>query len=270
MNKPNADMPLAEAVAEELFQAEANAAPIGQLSARLDNVNIDDAYTIQEHVIARREALGARRVGRKVGLTNPTVQQQLGVAEPDFGVLLDDMELSDGVTVDVSRLISPRIEAELAFIIGEDLREVSREAVIAAVTQVVASFEIVDSRISDWKITIFDTIADNASSARYVLGQSSLPLSQIVPADVSMTLTRNGEEISAGSGAACLGDPLNALLWVAETAAKLGRPLRAGEVVLSGALGPMVPFEAGNTYEAHISGLGSVTVSASSASKETE
>lgn len=263
MSTSNVNFLSAEAAAEALRQAEQNVTAIEQLSPRLENSSVDAAYAVQERVMTLRESGGGRRVGRKVGLTNPAVQTQLGVSEPDFGVLLAEMEASNGSVVDVSQLIAPRIEAELAFIMREDLHETSREAVLAAVSHVVASFEIVDSRIADWKITIVDTIADNASSAKYVLGETKLSLDRLTPADVSMTLTRNGEEVSSGSGAACLGDPINALVWVAETAARLGRPLRAGEVVLSGALGPMVPFEAGNTYETRITGLGSVTVSAS-------
>lgn len=249
-------------VADALVTAHTDARAIAPVAEHLGAGNVQAAYEVQELMIRSFEAAGAERVGRKVGLTNPAVQQQLGVDSPDFGVLLASMDVSEHLTVDTTALIAPRIEAELAFLMARDVEAVDRDSVIAAVGTVVAAFEIVDSRVRDWQISIVDTIADNASSALYVLGDVCLPLADITPAEVVMTLTRDGETVSTGTGEACLGDPINALVWVAETAAKLGRPLRAGEVVLSGALGPMIPFEAGHSYEAHITGLGSVQVTA--------
>lgn len=258
----NAAHDTAQRVAAALVTAQAEARAVEPVVGELGASNTQAAYEVQELAIAQLEAAGARRVGRKVGLTNPAVQQQLGVDEPDFGVLLAHMDVSEQAAVDTAALIAPRIEAELAFVMARDVVDTDRASVIAAVESVAAAFEIVDSRVRDWEISIVDTIADNASSALYVLGDARLPLTELTPAEVTMTLTRDGETISTGSGAACLGDPITALVWVAETAARLGRPLLAGEVVLSGALGPMVPFEAGHTYAAQISGLGSVQVTA--------
>ena len=201
-------------------------------------------------------------MGRKVGLTSPVVQQQLGVDQPDFGVLLEDMRTANRGTVSVGALIAPRAEAEVAFVLHSDILDARRDAVIDAVDYAMAAIEIVDSRIRDWDISLVDTVADNASSARFVLGNRKLHLSEFDPKTVEMTLTVNGDIVSTGNGAACLGDPLNALVWVAETALRVGEPLRAGEVILSGALGPMVPLRAGDTVSAHVGRLGTVEFTA--------
>jgi len=194
-----------------------------------------------------------------VGLTAESVQRQLGVDQPDFGVLFaSDDDSADGM-VPFDALIAPRIEAEVAFILGTDILDASRESVIAAVAWVAPALEIVDSRIANWDISIVDTVADNASSARFVLGEARRTLDEVDPISVTMTMTLNGDEVSAGTGAACLGDPLNALEWVAETAIRLGAPLRAGEIILSGALGPMVAFAPGDEVRADIVGLGTVS-----------
>lgn len=221
------------------------------------------AYAVQRAGIARRVAAGATVVGRKVGLTSPAVQAQLGVDQPDFGVLLDDMAHLDGSAISIEGLLQPKVEAEVAFVLGADLADgdLDDAQVRAAVAQVLPALEIVDSRIAAWDITFADTVADNGSSARYVLGAQSRTLGEVQPVEVEMSMTRNGEVVSTGNGAACLGDPLHALAWLARTVRDLGEPLRAGQVVLSGALGPMVAVAAGDTFEAHITGLGAVTVS---------
>lgn len=220
--------------------------------------DLADAYAVQELGIQRRAEAGARRVGRKVGLTSPAVQKQLGVDQPDFGVLLDEMHVAGDGVVSGHTLIAPRIEAEIAFVLAEDIDDPDPQLVRAAVDYLTPALEIVDSRIQNWDITITDTIADNASSGLYVLGAARSSLAEFTPAEALMTLTSNGQTASRGTGADCLGDPLNALVWVAQTAAALGRPLRAGEVVLSGALGPMIPFRPGEHIEAVIAGLGTV------------
>jgi 2-keto-4-pentenoate hydratase len=227
---------------------------------RGDLGGVAEAYAVQELVMSAREAAGSARIGRKVGLTNPAVQRQLGVDQPDFGVLLADMDASSAAEIDPSMLVAPRIEAEIAFIMAEDVRFPTREAVLAAVASVAPAFEIVDSRVRDWDISIVDTIADNASSGLFVLGADRLSLDEVDPVGVTMSMTEDDVVVSEGTGAACLGDPVNALVWVAETAAGLGRPLLAGEVVLSGALGPMVPLRPGSRYHASIQGLGTVSV----------
>jgi len=213
-------------------------------------------------LIARHLALGDQRVGRKIGLTAQAVQDQLGVRQPDFGTLLASMAIDQHTVVPIRRLLQPKIEAEIAFVLAHDIDDPapSLTSVAAAVGVALPAFEIVDSRIKDWDITIVDTVADNASSGLFVLGSTEVPLSQFEPAGVSMQLTENGVEVSSGVGSACLGDPLLALQWLARTAAALGDPLQAGEIVLSGALGPMVPVRAGATYEASFDGLGSVRV----------
>lgn len=245
-------------VANTLLGALKTARPCGPVRDVLDG-DLDSAYQVQELLIQSRVSTRNRRVGRKVGLTAPAVQRQLGVDQPDFGVLLSEMQLGEDEQIPHDRLISPRIEAEIAFIMGRDVESTDRESVLAAVDYVAPALEIVDSRIAGWDIGIVDTVADNASSAYFVLGKAKATLDGYVPAGAEMIMTVNGEQASMGTGADCLGDPVNALLWVAETAAALGRPLRAGEIVLSGALGPMAPLNAGDVVEARIGGLGTVT-----------
>jgi 2-keto-4-pentenoate hydratase len=201
-------------------------------------------------------------VGRKIGLTSPAVQAQLGVDQPDFGILFADMAHADGADVPADALLQPRVEAEVAFILKADLAEgpLDDSQVRTAVDYAVAALEVCGSRIAGWDISFGDTVADNASAGAYVLGTEKKTLEEFVPRDVEMSMTVNGEEVSTGNGAACLGDPVNALVWLARQARDLGEPLRAGQVVLSGALGPMKPIEAGAQVEAHITGLGSVSM----------
>ncbi|MEV6238807.1 fumarylacetoacetate hydrolase family protein [Lentzea sp. NPDC051838] len=226
-----------------------------------DLIGDDEAYAVQQHNIAARLAEGATAVGRKIGLTSEAVQRQLGVGQPDFGVLLDDMAYKDGDVLPTGRLLQPRVEAEVAFVLKADLATgpFDEDVVAGAVGYVLASLEIVDSRIAGWDITFADTVADNASAGLFVLGTEQV--TDVVPREVSMVLKVNGVERSTGTGAACLGDPLSALAWLATTAANLGDPLRAGDVVLSGALGPVVPVRAGDHVEAVFTGLGSVSAS---------
>ena len=245
---------------ERLLQALRTGMPTTPVRDLLGD-DVDAAYDVQEGVLRALESAGNPRVGRKVGLTSEAVQRQLGVDQPDFGVLLADMDATGMDEVPSGRLLQPRIEAELAFVMEHDVDDPER--VLEAVGHVVAALEIVDSRVADWDITIVDTVADNASSALFVLGGERVRLQDIDPIAVEMTLERNGETASTGSGAACLGDPREALRWVARTAHRLGRPIRAGEVVLSGALGPMVPFGPGTTVTAYLTGLGSVSATAS-------
>lgn len=224
--------------------------------------DIDTAYAVQRGIVAHRIAAGARVTGRKIGLTSPVVQAQLGVDRPDFGVLFADMAVDHDGRVPPRLLLQPRIEAEIAFVLGADLAEgeLDPEHVRAAVDHQCAALEIVDSRIAGWDITFGDTVADNGSSGRYVLGPAPVGLDEVEPVKVAMTLRRDGEVVSTGEGSACLGNPLAALAWLARTARAMGEPLRAGEVVLSGALGPMVPVTPGEAFRAELSGLGEVAV----------
>lgn len=234
-------------------------APVRHLIGRDD---VDAAYAVQQRITAHRLASGARVVGRKIGLTSPAVQQQLGVDRPDFGVLFDDMAYLGGDTIPIELVLQPRIEAEIAFVLSADLADGQLHAaqVRAATDHVVAALEVCGSRIRDWDISFGDTVADNASAGAFVLGPRRRTLAEVDPVDVEMSMSIDGVEVSTGSGAACLGDPVEAVAWLARTARDLGQPLRAGDVVLSGALGPMRPVTPGSTVTATLRGLGTVTV----------
>lgn len=253
--------------AHRLREAAACFAPCAPVRDLIGASDLQAAYAVQNELTQARLADGARIVGRKIGLTSPAVQQQLGVSQPDFGALLDDMEVADGTRVPTGRLLQPKVEAEIAFVLGADLEDdVSPTAVRAAVDHAVVALEIVDSRIAGWDITIADTVADNASSGLFVLGRTRLRLGAFEPRHTTVTLAVHGLVVSTGSGDACLGDPLTALAWLAETARDLGDPLRAGQVVLSGALGPMVPVSGGDHVSADLASsdgrpLGSVRTS---------
>lgn len=252
---------LAVIASERLMGAAVSGQPCQPVREILGSTDIELAYAVQQRTIEHRLGNGAQVVGRKIGLTSPAVQRQLGVDQPDFGVLLDDMDVSALATVPSERLLQPKVEAEIAFMLSADLDldKLDHDAVRSAVGYAVAALEIVDSRIADWDITITDTVADNASSGLYVLAYRRLTLDHFEPADVRMTMWVEGEVVSEGSGVACLGDPLNALLWLATTAREFGQPLRAGHIVLSGALGRMVAAPAGATVVAELSSLGSVS-----------
>lgn len=251
-----------EQAATRLLRASADGrpcAPVRDLVARND---VNTAYAIQQLITEARVNGGARVVGRKIGLTSLAVQRQLGVDQPDFGVLFDDMAFGDDAIVPPEAVLQPRVEAEIAFILAEDLdrANLDLDAVRQAVGYAVAAIEVCGSRIDGWDITFADTVADNASSGVYVLGSVRLSLDDFEPKDVQMSMTVDGEIASTGAGADCLGDPLLALLWLAQQAHKLGDPLRAGQVILSGALGPMRAVSPGTSVTASISNLGTVTV----------
>jgi 2-keto-4-pentenoate hydratase len=250
-----------QAAADRLRQATRTRTPCEPVRDLIGRDDVSTAYAVQKVIVDERLAAGGRVVGRKVGLTSTAVQQQLGVDRPDFGVLFADMEVANGGVVPDGVLLQPKVEAEVAFILGRDLDgAIDDAAVREAVEFAVPALEIVDSRIADWDISFGDTVADNASSGLFVLGNERLPLAKIEPADVLMTLRLDGEQVSQGAGRACLGDPLNALAWLARTTRDLGEPLRAGQVVLSGALGPMVAVTSGARVDTDISGLGRVAV----------
>lgn len=252
-----------EAAARELTEARESGEPCLPLRGRLlPEGDVAAAYAVQRVQTRGWLAGGARRVGAKIGLTSRAVQESFGVYEPDFGVLLDQMAVPDGAEVSVDRLLQPRVEAEVAFVLGADLADgrVTTVDVVRAVDHVLPAIEIVDSRIASWDISIVDTVADNASSGLFVLGTTPRRLAEVDLRLAGMVLEHAGEPVSVGAGAACLGNPLHAVAWLAGTAARAGDPLRAGDVVLSGALGPMVPVTPGAAYEARISGLGSVRV----------
>jgi 2-oxo-3-hexenedioate decarboxylase/2-keto-4-pentenoate hydratase len=217
---------------------------------------------VQLRLTAERIEAGATVTGRKIGLTSTAVQEQLGVDQPDFGVLFDDMEHADGAVVSAGAVLQPRVEAEIAFVLRADLAEgpLDDAQVREAIDYAVAAIEICGSRVADWDISFGDTVADNASAGGYVLGTQRVPLKGFDPVAAEMTMAIDGETVSTGSGAACLGDPVNAVVWLARQARELGAPLRAGQVILSGALGPMRPVRPGAAVHATVTGLGTVSV----------
>jgi 2-keto-4-pentenoate hydratase len=249
------------AAVERLRKAAAARIPCPPVRDLIDAADIGRAYQVQRQVIAAALAAGDRRVGRKIGLTAPAVQRQLGVDQPDFGTLLQSMAAAQDRPITADLLLQPRIEAEIAFVLASGItdRDPSLAATAAAVGEARPALEIVDSRIAGWDITIADTVADNASSGMFVLGEQRLTLDEFDPVAVTMSMTEDGAEVSAGSGGACLGNPLEAVRWLARKAVEFGDPLRAGEVILSGALGPMVTVRPGSTYAATLTGLGYVT-----------
>jgi 2-keto-4-pentenoate hydratase len=248
-----------EAAARRLAEAATSRTPCDPIRDLLPDGTIDDAYRIAQRTIELTRA-GVRQVGRKIGLTSRAVQRQMGVDTPDFGVLLADMAYGDADPIPAGRLLQPRVEAEVAFVLGRDLpeRPVVASDVLRATEMVVAAIEVVDSRIRDWDISIVDTVADNASSGLFVLGGAPRRLTDVDLRAIEMELTCEGETVSAGNGAACLGHPVNAVVWLANAVAERGAPLQAGEVILSGSLGPLGTAEPGREYEARFSGLGTV------------
>ncbi|MBL7500918.1 fumarylacetoacetate hydrolase family protein [Frankia sp. CNm7] len=249
-----------EAAADRLELATATGIACAPITDLVPAGDIDVAYQVQRRLTERRLAAGARIIGRKIGLTSAAVQRQIGVDRPDFGVLFDDMSYADGELIPVGRLLQPKAEAEVAFLLGRDIEDASDPAALRdAVELAFPALEIVDSRIADWRIGITDTVADNASSGVFVVGTTGTPLDAVAPIDVTMTMRRGDEVVSTGTGRDCLGDPLNALAWLAATLIDVGTPLRAGDLVLSGALGPMVSVSAGDVFVADIAPLGTVT-----------
>jgi 2-keto-4-pentenoate hydratase len=247
-------------VADALFEAGQSGVPCAPVRDLLPEGALDLAYAAQEINTQRGIEKGRRLVGRKIGLTSLAVQKQLGVDQPDYGMLFDDMAIPDGWEISRKQLIQPKVEAEVAFVLDRDLDSdrLTIADVIRAVAFALPAIEVVDSRVKDWKIGILDTIADNASSGLYVLGATPKKLQHLDLRAAGMVMESAGEPVSVGAGAACLGDPLSAMLWLAKTMARVGRPLKAGDTVLSGALGPMAPASWGNVFEARIEGLGSV------------
>ncbi len=223
--------------------------------------DVDAAYAVQQVNTDLAVAAGRRVSGHKVGLTAEVVQRQLGVDQPDFGTLFADMCFVDGVDIPAGRLLQPRAEGEIAVVLGDDLDKGEHCIVdiINATAYLLAAVEIVDTRVADWDITIVDTVADNASCGLYVVSSRPVPLSAVDVRDITMRLDRNGRTASTGRGAACLGNPLHAALWLANTMCERGTPLRAGECLMTGALGPMVPIAAGDEIHAELNPLGTVS-----------
>ncbi|MGZ3696107.1 MAG: 2-keto-4-pentenoate hydratase [Bdellovibrionota bacterium] len=248
-------------LADSLYAARTNATPCGPLTEKFPALTIRDAYTISDINLKRRcEQEGATLLGKKIGLTSRAVQKQLGVTEPDYGYLTSDMNIPLGETLSVKRLLQPRAEGEVAFVLKKDLLGpgITAAQVIQATDFILPCIEIIDSRVKDWKIKIQDTIADNASSSHFVLGTEPRSLKGVDLALAGMALRVNGEILSTGAGAACLSHPCLAVAWLANALGKFGVSLKAGEVILSGAFGPVVPVSAGDRVDVEIAGLGHV------------
>jgi 2-keto-4-pentenoate hydratase len=257
---PNAA--LHQELADELWEADRAAKPVPPLTDRHADLAIEDAYAIQTINIERRTAAGERVIGRKVGLTSKPMQQLLGVDEPDFGVLTDEMLVEDGDLIQLSRLVQPRVEAELAFVMSRDLAGPGISAAVAldAIAGVLPAVEVVDSRVADWKIKLVDTVADNASSGLFVIGGRMRPVADLDLRLLGVAISRNGELLDTGAGAAILGNPARCVAWLANTLGSLGEGLRAGDIVLPGAVHKMVPVQAGDVFRAEYAHLGAVTV----------
>ena len=243
---------------DELYEAWRARRTVPPLMEREPGLTLDDAYRIQERFVARRLQAGETIVGKKIGATSKPIQDFLGVFQPDFGQLTSGMVHKEGDTIDLGRLIQPKAEAELAFVLKEDLKGpgITAMDVIRATDYVVPCFEIVDSRITDWKIRIQDTVADNASCGVYVLGETRGDPRRLDITLAGMVLEKNGELFSTGVGAAVQGSPANAVAWLANTLGELGIPFKAGEVILSGSQSALVPIADGDELVCTVGGLG--------------
>jgi len=249
------------ALAAILQAAQVNGTPVPPLTETCDGLTLDDAYAIQQVQIRGRLDAGAVIAGYKVGLTSEAMRQQFGVSEPDFGDLLSDMEYVADASVPVDSFLQPRAEPEIALVLGRPLTgpRVTVSEVVAATAYAVPAIEIIDSRIADWRITLVDTVADNASSGGFVVGQSPVPLDRV---DLSLTgcvLRRNGRIIATGAGAAVLGSPLHAAAWLASQLIGRGAELDAGHIILTGSITASIPVQAGDAVSASFDHLGSVT-----------
>jgi 2-keto-4-pentenoate hydratase len=256
------DAALIRRAAEALWEADRTHTAIAPVRDLLGtSTDIDAGYAVQQINTDRSVATGRKISGRKIGVTSAAVQQQIGVDEPDFGTLFADTEFGDGVPIPGSRLIQPRAEAEIALVLAHDLDNAPHgfAEIVRAVAFALPAIEVVDSRIEQWQISIVDTVADNASCGLYVVGGRPVPLSALDLRALPMVMRINGTEVSTGSGAACLGNPLHAARWLADTLCQRGIPLRAGDVVMTGALGPMKPIVVGDCVEASFGDLGTVT-----------
>lgn len=247
-----------EAYGQQLFAALRSAETLAPLIAQDSSLTIDDAYQISLDFLARREAEGERIVGKKIGVTSKAVQEMLGVHQPDFGFLTDWMHVDGDIDIAAKKLIAPRAEAEIAFILRDDLAGpgITSEQVIAATEVIIPCFEIVDSRIDDWKISIVDTVADNASCGVFILGETRVDPRDYDLPSLHVTVSKNGKLLSEGYGSAVQGDPALAVAWLANTLATYGVTLNAGDIILSGSVVPLEPAQKGDIFEMTLHGIG--------------
>ncbi|NLW42977.1 MAG: 2-keto-4-pentenoate hydratase [Tissierellia bacterium] len=235
-------------IAEKLYQADKTGEPIEQITKVYEGLTVDDAYEIQLLNVDKKLAEGNVITGKKIGLTSLAMQESLGVDTPDFGFLYDSMEIENN-TVKKDEILQPRVEGELAFILKEDLKDgATIEDVYEATEYVVPALEIVGSRIKDWKLTIVDTVADNASCGMYLLSDIKIDPEKVDLKEIEMTLSKNGEVINSGNGSAVLGDPANAVLWLARSLGNYGVTLNAGDIILAGALSAAIPAVSGDEF----------------------
>jgi 2-keto-4-pentenoate hydratase len=257
-------MPVADAPAKAraLYDARRTRVPIPPFTDADPTLGMADGYAIQRELIALLLADGDRIVGHKVGLTSKPMQQMVGVDSPDYGPVLASTIYRDGDTIPVSRFIAPKVEAEIVFVIGERLMGpgVTVTQAHAAIAGAVAAMEIVDSRIADWRIKLADTVADLASNGAMATSSRVVPLTGLDPRLVGMTLTRNGELIDTGAGAAALGDPVAVVAWLANVLGADGVALEPGHLIMTGALHAAVPMTPGDVFRAEFDRLGPITV----------
>ena len=244
---------------DSLYEAMRKRTTIAPLTTQSPDINIEDAYQISLRMLERRLADGEQMIGKKIGVTSKVVMDMLNVRQPDFGFLTDTMVYGNSAEVPVStQLIQPKAEGEIAFVLKRDLKGpgVTNADVIAATDFVMPCFEIVDSRITDWKIKIQDTIADNASCGAIVLGDKSVSPLDVDLATCGIVVSLNGEIISTGAGAAAMGSPVNAVTWLANTLGAYGIELKAGDIILSGSLVPLQTVKPGDAMHMEIGGIG--------------
>ena len=251
-----------ENMATLLLRSEAERVPIEPLTYSRPGLAASDAYEIQMRIVRQKLAAGEKVSGKKIGLTSAAIQQMLGVFEPDYGHLFESMRVPDGGMVPANRLIQPKIEGEIAFVLKQDLTGpgVVPEDVLLATEYVTPALEIIDSRIRNWEIKLADTVADNGSSALYVQGMRQTPARHMDLSAVKMVLRRNGEAVVTGTGAAVMGNPLTSVAWLANKLSEFGVRLRAGEVILSGSIGKAIDIRSGDSIEAEFGSLGTVRV----------
>lgn len=249
-------------IADRLWKAEKEHFQIDRITASYPEMTVEDAYEIQLENIAKKIAAGEKVIGMKIGLTSKAMQNLLNVSEPDYGHLTDEMLLLEGEICRVSELLQPKVEGELAFCIKKTLRGpgITVAEVYNATDWVVPSIEIVDSRIRDWKITLPDTIADNGSSARFVLGSRMTPIGSVDMRLVGMTLEKNGELVNSGTGAEVWGNPAAAVAWLANKLSGFNIELKEGSIVMAGAVTAAQPAKSGDSFTVTFQGMGSVSV----------
>ena len=256
------DQSTIEKLGDSLYEALVACKPIAPLTTSHPDMTIEDAYHVQQRMLARRLEKGERIIGKKIGVTSKAVMNMLGVHQLDFGYLTDGMVYNEGQSIDIATLIQPKAEGEIAFLLKKDLQGpgVTAADVIAATEGVMACFEIVDSRIQDWKIKIQDTVSDNASCGVFVLGDQLVDIANLDLAVCGMVMEKNGEIVVTGAGAATMGHPVNAIVWLANMLGSLGITLKAGDIVLAGAMGAMVPVVKGDNLRININGIGGCSV----------